>query len=54
MQQSTGDQPLHCTADTVMCLGKINISGTSGSGKHCMEQATGDLSLHCTADTVMC
>ena len=42
MQQSTGDQALHCTADTVMCSAKINISCTSGSAKRCMQQSSGD------------
>ena len=54
MEQSTFDQALHCTADTVMCSIKINISCTSGSVKCCMQQSTGDQPLNCTADTVMC
>ena len=54
MQQSTGDQDLHCIADTVMCEVKINISCTSGCAKHRMQQSTGDQALHCIADTVMC
>ena len=54
MQQSMGDQALHCTADIVMYSVKINISCTSGSVKRCMQQSTGDQALHCTADTVMC